>query len=102
MHAKHEYCNFRFKIMAFNYLSIIQVTYFTKPSRFPMAYCVKFPLGKYALAWAAAKATGLAVRCTPISLRERGGAPISVRDGTVKLSPGCRAESTRSFSCAQI
>ena len=60
-----------------------------------MAYSVKFPLGKYASAWAAAKQGHGRVRwCMPISARERGGTPISVRDGTAKLLPGCRAGPT--------
>ena len=41
MPAEHGTCSFRLKIRAFIYLSIIQVAFYTKPSRFPTVSRVK-------------------------------------------------------------
>ena len=87
------YCSFNFKMRASNYLAIIQVTYFTKPSRFASACRVKFPLGKTRRPGrqpASPRERGRSGRRTPIGVRGRN---LNGQAARTVVSPGCRAGS---------
>ena len=109
--AEHGNCSFRFKIIVFIYLSIIQVTFFlAKPSRFPTVSRVKLISFGQTTPPAAAVCPGTTAACRAANANQRAGrrgagpagaARTQARtDRSVARLP--RKANFRSFGCAQM